>query len=46
MQRWGRLEERLRPKRMLGKNGTLRKKKVLKKLPGKVRPLKEGGGLK
>ena len=45
MQRWGRLEEHLRPKRMLGKNETLRKEGP-KKLPDKVRPLKEGGGFK
>ena len=35
-----------RPRRMLGKNKTLRKKEGSKKLSGKVRPLKEGGGLK
>ena len=45
MQKWGRLEERLRPRRMLEKNGTLRKK-GLKKLSGKVRPLKKEGEFK
>ena len=46
MQRWGQLEERLKSRRMLGKNETLKKKEGPKKLSGKVRPLKEGGGFK